>query len=279
MKLAFCGYDFFAEVLEGICASDHQLLAVFSFEVGAFDSYQRVSQIAYARRVPFSLEPISGESLRQLRRFGVELLVVAGYKYRIPIEECRTEEIPKVINFHPSALPVGRGPWPLPWTILKEHRSTALTVHEIAVRWDAGDILLQVPLSLEIHESLETLTAKLQMLMRPTTGALLERFEHYWDNRRPQTSGSYWKFPTENDWTIEWSSPVAQIARQVRAFGKTETVAKVGPEIWNISVVEVWEQEHDLAPGTRVLVTERGLPVVAGLDGFVLVREGHPQPK
>ena len=51
-----------------------------------------------------------------MRQAGCELLLCAGYYYRVPV----TDAFP-MVNFHPSPLPVGRGAWPMPtesdWTV------------------------------------------------------------------------------------------------------------------------------------------------------------------
>ncbi|MFJ9122429.1 formyltransferase family protein [Streptomyces sp. NPDC102394] len=67
------------------------------------------------------------------------------------------------IGMHPTCLPIGRGQAPIPWTIIKGLKRTALTVFFLAPAADAGPIIAQYPLEVRSNE---------------TSGSLFYRFAH-----------------------------------------------------------------------------------------------------
>jgi methionyl-tRNA formyltransferase len=67
------------------------------------------------------------------------------------------------IGMHPTCLPIGRGQAPIPWTIIKDLKRTALTVFFLAPTADSGPIIAQYPLEVRQGE---------------TSGSLFYRFAH-----------------------------------------------------------------------------------------------------
>ena len=80
----------------------------------------------------------------------IDCLLVIGWSYLIAknVRQCvrRTiDGIPATIGMHPSPLPVGRGRAPIPWTILKQLKKTALTVFLLDDKADSGPIVVRYP--------------------------------------------------------------------------------------------------------------------------------------
>src|SRR6202012_1913959 len=80
--------------------------------------HHHTALLEYARRLGLEaqISRLSSENLRQLAECGCETLVVASYAWRIP--QWR-EHLRYAVNFHPSPLPRGRGPYPQPAAILE----------------------------------------------------------------------------------------------------------------------------------------------------------------
>ena len=82
------------------------------------------------------------ETLEALRAVGAEMLFVLGWSQLLNAEAI--ELFPRgVIGSHPSELPNGRGRAPIPWTILEDLRSSAVTLFRMTTGVDDGVILKQ----------------------------------------------------------------------------------------------------------------------------------------
>ncbi len=128
MKIAFCGYDFFYDCFEYLLAEKHQILKVFSIECdNKYNFNERIREKSAKLHIPFTLDKITLEDIKLLQAEGCELIVVAAYPHKIAVYE----GMPKAINIHPTLLPEGKGPWPLPLIILKELTESGVTIHKI----------------------------------------------------------------------------------------------------------------------------------------------------
>jgi len=226
MKIAYCGYDFFSECLRTLLSRGDDVYRVFTFKCdNSFDYNQYITKICRQYSLPLSDRPIDQKILEQLQREGCELLITAGYRYKIP--DLSATGI-KGINLHPTLLPVGRGPWPLPWTILSGQKHSGVTIHKLSAEFDAGDILMQNDFALEANENLESLSAKSQILAKAMLTNLVENFADFWQAARPQEGDhSDWPRPSVADRTLDWSAGVTQLDRHCRAFGKNGMLWKI----------------------------------------------------
>ena len=82
------------------------------------------------------------ETLEAMRAIGAEMLFVLGWSQLLNAEAI--EIFPRgVVGSHPSELPHGRGRAPIPWTILEDLRSSAVTLFRMTTGVDDGVILKQ----------------------------------------------------------------------------------------------------------------------------------------
>jgi methionyl-tRNA formyltransferase len=113
---------------------------------------------ARERRVPV-IEACSGRdgalatSLQQLRP---DLLCVSTFRWLVAPA---IYSIPRfgALNLHSSLLPRHRGPVPLFWIYYHDDRETGVSVHRLAERADAGDVLMQEAFPLPRGFSVERL--------------------------------------------------------------------------------------------------------------------------
>lgn len=215
MKIVYFGYDLFADCLERLPTLGVEVMAVYSFPSdGVCDFHDRIRNFARERGIPFHVGSVTGEELNALAAAGCELMVSAGYAYRIPVEQTTLQGI----NLHPALLPMGRGPWPMPVTILRGLIESGVTLHKLAPRFDEGDILAQTAFVLSPNEDLQTLTGKLQAAAVPLLESFFADSALAWVNARPQEKGEYWPEPREEEMTISPAMTVAQADRILRAF-------------------------------------------------------------
>jgi methionyl-tRNA formyltransferase len=266
MKFAYCGHDFFHNCLEALLRDGHEIVELFSFPTDNKYSFnEKVFSVARTRDIRISMSKILMEDIERVRAKGADLIISAAYLYKIP--DWRGL-LSYGINVHPAALPEGRGPWPLPWVILKELRATGVTVHELTDRWDAGDILNQTVLDVPDRETLDSLSLRVQMAAADCLTTVVNNIEHSWKNKRQQVDGTYWQMLGNQDRTISWDMPIEKIDRIVRAFSKFDAFVFIDNVRYFVQRVDVWKEEHRLPIGSVAFRGSREV-VYAARDGFV----------
>lgn len=276
MKIAYCGYDFFSQCLQNLLSRGDDVYRVFTFDCdNRFDYNQYITNICKQFSIPITDNPLDLQTLDQLEQEGCELLITAGYRYKIP-DLTRTSI--RGINIHPAYLPIGRGPWPLSWAILKELDSSGVSIHKLTSEFDAGDILLQEAFSVLPDENLESLSARAQILAGSMLPKVLDNFEHYWQSAIPQKGKySYWPRPTDADRTLKWDSGITQIDRLCRAFGKMGCYGHFDEQYWLVYRLVAWPEQHDFSIGSVVHKTNTEM-IVAASDGLVSLQYFDPAP-
>ena len=105
-----------------------------------------VTGIAARAGIPVALhaDPTNPDARALLAPLGADAFVVACYPRRLPASFVAIA--PRGgINIHPSALPALRGPEPLFHALRLGLERTAVTVHVLTARFDAGPILAKAP--------------------------------------------------------------------------------------------------------------------------------------
>jgi methionyl-tRNA formyltransferase len=157
------GHAFGVRAFEGIFASGAFLdgrIAV-SLMIGLDDSraaatvgYQPLSRLAAEQGVEYigtsdgRLSSLSG----RIRDAGPAYLLVIGWSYLVR-EDIMSIPTAGCIGMHPSPLPTGRGQAPIPWTIIKGLKNTALSVFFLTADADAGPVIAQYGLDVRENET------------------------------------------------------------------------------------------------------------------------------
>lgn len=266
MRFAFAGIDFLGDVFHTLIERGWEPVKLFTRPCDSVYDYNDVTVgRARALRIPIQMSRIRPPDLAQLKAMGCDALVVAGYPWLI---EGWEEHLSFGVNFHPSPLPLGRGPYPLFQAILEELPEWGMSVHALAPSFDTGAIVAQDLFGLAPEETHDTLLAKCQMAAKRLSAALATDMPRLWAEAMPQGNGTYWPRITERQRTLDFTRDAAHVLRTVRAFGSIETMAQVGGKrlfVWDASG---WTEEHRCAPGTLVHKHRRHL-VIAVRDGFV----------
>jgi len=123
-----------------------------------------------------------------------------------------------IINIHFSKLPQYRGPAPVQYTILNGDREAWISYYLINERLDAGQILAQTSLPLDMTENTETLYQK---LIEKASSEIVDIIDNYLSGggspcqQTGETSFTK-KLKTENC-QIDWKKSPEQIERLIRA--------------------------------------------------------------
>ena len=214
MRICYVGLDLMLPALETLISEGVQIDRVYTCPVdNEYEFNSGIVALAKKHGIPCTLDRITAEDVISLRDSGCDGLICGAYYHRIPV----VEDFP-MINIHPALLPVGRGSWPMPVTILRGMGESGVTFHKIEESFDTGDILLQRRFDVSPRENLETFTEKFQSLLPEMVRELLEDFHGLWQNAVPQGDGEYWSCPTDDDATITDKMSGEECDRVLRAF-------------------------------------------------------------
>jgi len=106
--------------------------------------------------------------LDELNKYGIDLLVLAGFLWLIPSNLIRN--FPKrIVNIHPALLPKygGKGMFGLHvhQTVIENHeKESGITIHYVNEEYDAGDIIFQSRCLVDINDTPGSLALKVHDL-------------------------------------------------------------------------------------------------------------------
>lgn len=273
MRFAFAGIDFLVDAFDGFVAAGWQPVKLFTRPCdGVTDFNERILVEASKRKLPIQMSRITPRDLAGLSELGCDVLVVAGYPWRIPKWR---GAVRYALNFHPSPLPEGRGPYPLYRAILDARDTWGASAHVLDADFDTGPVLARRAFAMSADETHETLLMKCQMATREMALALGADIEGAFAAAEPQGDGSYFARATDSDRTLDFSLPVEILMRRVRAFGPIETLAPMPPGTLYVSQARGWREAHTHRPGTVVHQHRRTI-VVAASDGFLAITRWSP---
>jgi len=140
------------------------------------------------------------------------------YRFMLPTELLETATI-AALNMHGSLLPKYRGRAPVNWAVLHGETETGATLHVMEVKPDAGDIVGQVAVPIEIHETGKEVFDKVsdaaKLVMEKVLPQLMKGNLPRQANRLAE--GSYFGGRKPEDGRIDWTSPAMAIYNLIRA--------------------------------------------------------------
>ena len=214
MKIVYFGFDLFYDCFEALVKDGHDIVKIFTCPVdGEYEFNTRIYAAARRLGIDITDKKPGRCELTKLVDDGCELMISAGYYYKIPVIGGVMQ-----VNIHPALLPVGRGPWPQPVAILKAMKKFGVTLHKLADGFDSGDIVLQQSFDVSKNENLETLTEKCVLHAVSALRKFMRKPLYYWSYAVSQPSGEYWREPTEEEMTFRPCDGFEKIDRITRAF-------------------------------------------------------------
>ncbi|MFD1148053.1 methionyl-tRNA formyltransferase [Saccharothrix hoggarensis] len=273
LRIAYAGHDFFSSCLAALLRrADVDVVLCLTSPPG--HPTGNVLGLAHRARVPVVQGRPTEAVVATFNSLGVDLLVSAAYLYRIPVQRLAARW---AVNVHPSLLPAGRGPNPLPYLVDDRRDACGITLHEMSPEFDAGDVLLQEPVELSERDGFDELFLRLFAAAPRLLDRLLDDVEKYFSEKRPQGSGSYWPEHTpEQRLLVADRARVGDAVALHAKFGAVGVLVQLADERRvNTDRVTAVECAHDYTPGTVVARLVNGW-VVALVNG--LMRIDSPQP-
>jgi methionyl-tRNA formyltransferase len=186
------------------------------------------------------------------------------------------------INLHPSLLPRHRGPSPIPAAILAGDSQTGITVQEISLEMDAGDILEQVVIPLDGSETAESLGVRVAERAPAVLRGAVDAIQAGTAAPVPQSpeNVSYCSVISKSDGLIDWHADARTIERMVRAYHPWPTAHTD----WNgqqlsILAATVAARSESAEPGKVVGLDKRAGILIQTGDGILTVQRLQLQSK
>ncbi len=217
------------------------------------------------------VDPKSPELLAAVQAVRPDFIFSFYYRHMLPAA-LLASATRGAYNMHGSLLPKYRGRVPINWAVLHGETETGATLHEMAVKPDAGTILAQsaVPILPDdtAHEVFGKVTVAAEQALWNVLPALLAGHPPQIPNNLAQ--GSYFGGRKPEDGRIDWNQPAQAIYNLHRAVAPPYPGAftELGGHTWTIVRARLARQSYpDLPPGLAV-VDNRVLGV--GADGRAL---------
>lgn len=272
MRIAFIGSEAFARIPLALIDAGHEVTHLLGFASPTATPISRAT-VEAASGMRWDAHRVTRERLESIHRSNAELILCAGYPERLDI---RPGDPVPAVNVHPSPLPEGRGPAPIPWAILSGRESTAVTFHEMVERFDAGPVLLQLPLAISPRETAPSLDSRCRKLAAEMAVQLAADFDRFWAARTAQGPATFCRLPRRLDRTLNLNGGVEAIDRVLRAFTPGNIFVHLHGRTWVVFDAVCWPEPHSFRPGGVVAVAG-GDRLLAAADGFVLMRSALPE--
>jgi methionyl-tRNA formyltransferase len=230
MNVVMMGTGLFAEpTLDALLASPHRVVGlvtqpdrVVGQERGSTRQTGRgMKRIALEHFVPI-YQPDSintTEGIQTLRDWQPDLLVVAAYG-QILSRDALAVTPHGGINVHASLLPKYRGAAPIAWAIHNGETRTGITIIHMTPALDAGDMLAQEAIDIQLDETAGELEARLAPLGARLVLQVIEQLAAGTTQGVKQDKSQATKAPklTKEHGHIDWSRSPRDVRNHIRAM-------------------------------------------------------------
>ena len=242
-----------------------------------------VKQIAIEEKIP-CFQPVSAKDadfIATIQALGPDISVVVAYGHILP---ARVIDMPRLgtLNIHASLLPLLRGASPIQAAIRQGFRQTGVTIMKMVPALDAGPIILTAAIPIlddETYGELQNRLAELGALSLIEALALIEIGEAE-EVAQDDSLATYASKVTRDDARVDWSLPVEEVGRIVRAYDPKPAAFTTlnGTDVKLFGARPASERSLQGAepgePGEVIAVSE-GIIISCG-DGPICIRDVQP---
>ena len=242
-----------------------------------------VKEIAVEEKIP-CFQPASAKDeqfLAQVQALQPDISVVVAYGH---ILSARVIDMPRLgtLNIHASLLPLLRGASPIQAAIRQGFRQTGVTIMKMVPELDAGPIILTAAIPIlddETYGELQNRLAELGALSLIEALALIEIGEAE-EVAQDDSLATYASKVTRDDARVDWSLPVEEVGRIVRAYDPKPAAFTTlnGTDVKLFGARPASERSLQGAesgdPGEVIAVSE-GIIISCG-DGPICIRDVQP---
>ena len=222
MDIIYFGTDVFYSCFDYL-SKHHRIRELYTYhnDEDYFTEYEIVRR-AKELGIPVHYEAVTPEQTKAYFKDGVSVYFSAEYDRIIDIPE----DLPEFrgINIHSSALPEGRGYYPIESAMERDLPRTGVTAHKLMQRFDSGDILAQR--RFDITPDMDSVDVYLTSAANALdmTKEIFSDFESAWNAASVQSGrGSYWKRTAREKLTLTHDMDVREALEIFRRYnGMTE---------------------------------------------------------
>lgn len=271
LKIIFAGTpDFAARHLQALIDSEHQVIGVYSQPDRPAGRGKKlmpspVKMLAVEHEIPV-YQPASlrnEEAQAELAALDADIMVVVAYGLILPQVVLDTPRL-GCINVHGSILPRWRGAAPIQRALWAGDTHTGVTIMQMDIGLDTGDMLLKTELAIEESDTSATLYEK---LAAQGPDALLEALTGLANGtlaaeKQDETLANYAEKLSKEEARLDWNKPAVQLWREIRAFNpwpfshfehQGQTI-----KVWQSEVIEI---EATAPAGTVISYDKQGLEI------------------
>lgn len=280
LRIVFAGTpDFAARHLAALLSSEHEVIAVYTQPDrpagrGKKLTASPVKHLALEHNIPvYQPENFKSDEAKQaLASLNADIMVVVAYGLLLPKAVLDTPKL-GCINVHGSILPRWRGAAPIQRSIWAGDAETGVTIMQMDVGLDTGDMLKIATLPIEASDTSSSMYDKLAEL---GPQALVDCLSDIAQGtavavKQDDALANYAQKLSKEEAKIDWTLNAQAIERCVRAFNPWPmshfSVAENQIKVWQ-SRVETGNSTH--APGTIIQADKTGIYVATGEDILVL---------
>lgn len=279
MRILFIGcVEFSRNALEEVIRLGGEVVGVCTLERSAFNAdHHDLKDVCDRHGIAcvYSPEINSEASLRWIAEKKPDVIFCFGWS-KLLGERLLSLPPMGVIGFHPAALPANRGRHPLIWALVLGLTETASSFFFMDQGADSGDILSQVPISIDSEDDAGCLYAKVSAAALGQIGAFLPQLTsgHYPRLKQDESQASSWRKRGRADGIIDWRMSARGLHNLVRGLSKPYVGAQFA---WNGTDYTVWKTEivtslpANMEPGRVALVDQRGPVVKCGEEGLRII--------
>ncbi|MBO1898412.1 MULTISPECIES: methionyl-tRNA formyltransferase [unclassified Shewanella] len=281
LKIIFAGTpDFAARHLQALIDSEHDVIATYTQPDrpagrGKKLTASPVKALALEHAIPV-FQPASlrnEEAQAALAALNADIMIVVAYGLILPKVVLDTPRL-GCINVHGSILPRWRGAAPIQRALWAGDTETGVTIMQMDIGLDTGDMLLKTHLPIEATDTSASLYEKLaeqgpkalvQALIGLSDGSLKAQ-------KQDETLANYAEKLSKEEARLDWNKSAKQLWQDIRAFNP-----------WPVSyfehqqsVIKVWQADYSAelcsqAPGTIIAATKQGIEI-ATADGKLMIK-------
>lgn len=289
LNIVFAGTPTFGlPCLDALAQSTHHIQAIYTQPdrpAGRGRKLQAsaVKEWALAHDIPV-YQPLNfknPETIAELAALKPDVLIVIAYGLILPKAVL---EIPRLgcVNVHASLLPRWRGASPIQHAILHGDAESGVTIMQMDVGMDTGDMLHKVCCPITATDTATTLHDKLaQISAHPLLNTLTELANN---TARPERQdndlATYAGKINKEDALINWHQSAAEIDQKIRAFNPWPIAyTHLNEEVLRIHQAQVVAIQNTQAPGTVVHIDKKGMLIATGQQGLLVEKVQLPGGK